>query len=58
MLACYNEAEHLQPSFEEIRETLDQTSWPYEIIFVDDVEPRPHAARSSTRSWRRTRSST
>jgi len=37
VLACYNEAEHLERSFEEIRETLDQTTWPYEIIFVDDV---------------------
>jgi glycosyltransferase involved in cell wall biosynthesis len=37
VLACYNEAEHLEASFEEIRETLDQTAWPYEIIFVDDV---------------------
>jgi glycosyltransferase involved in cell wall biosynthesis len=37
VLACYNEAEHLETSFEEIRETLDQTRWPYEIIFVDDV---------------------
>ncbi len=37
VLACYNEAEHLEASFDEIRETLDQTTWPYEIIFVDDV---------------------
>jgi glycosyltransferase involved in cell wall biosynthesis len=37
VLACYNEAEHLEASFEEIRETLDQTRWPYEVIFVDDV---------------------
>jgi glycosyltransferase involved in cell wall biosynthesis len=37
VLACYNEAEHLEQSFEEIRETLDQTTWPWEIIFVDDV---------------------
>ncbi len=37
VLACYNEAEHLETSFLEIRETLDQTTWPWEIIFVDDV---------------------
>jgi glycosyltransferase AglD len=37
VLACYNEAEHLEVSVMEIRETLDQTTWPYEIIFVDDV---------------------
>ena len=37
VLACYNEAEHLEASFAEIRDTLEQTRWPYEIIFVDDV---------------------
>ena len=37
VLACYNEAEHLEASFAEIRETLEQTAWPFEIIFVDDV---------------------
>ena len=37
VLACYNEAEHLEASFAEIRETLEQTSWPFEVIFVDDV---------------------
>jgi glycosyltransferase involved in cell wall biosynthesis len=36
VLACYNEAEHLEASFAEIRETLEQTTWPFEIIFVDD----------------------
>jgi glycosyltransferase involved in cell wall biosynthesis len=36
VLACYNEAEHLESSFTEIRETLGQTPWPFEIIFVDD----------------------
>ena len=36
VLACYNEAEHLEASFAEIRETLEQTSWPFEVIFVDD----------------------
>jgi glycosyltransferase involved in cell wall biosynthesis len=37
VLACYNEAEHLESSFAEIHETLEQTSWPFEVIFVDDV---------------------
>ena len=37
VLACYNEAEHLETSFAEIRDTLEQTRWPYEIIFVDDL---------------------
>jgi glycosyltransferase involved in cell wall biosynthesis len=37
VLACYNEAQHLESSFAEIRETLEQTSWPFEVIFVDDV---------------------
>ncbi len=37
VLACYNEAEHLEASFAEIRETLEQTPWPFEIVFVDDV---------------------
>ena len=37
VLACYNEAEHLRASFAEIRDTLEQTGWPFEVIFVDDV---------------------
>jgi glycosyltransferase involved in cell wall biosynthesis len=37
VLACYNEAEHIEASFGEIRETLVQTGWPFEIILVDDV---------------------
>jgi glycosyltransferase involved in cell wall biosynthesis len=37
VLACYDEAEHLESSFAEIRDTLEQTRWPFEIIFVDDV---------------------
>jgi glycosyltransferase involved in cell wall biosynthesis len=37
VLACYNEAQHLESSFAEIRETLEQTSWPFEVIFVDDL---------------------
>ena len=37
VLACYNEAEHIESSFAEIRDTLEQTRWRYELIFVDDV---------------------
>jgi glycosyltransferase involved in cell wall biosynthesis len=37
VLACYNEAEHLAASVEEILETLEQTPWPFEVIFVDDA---------------------
>jgi glycosyltransferase involved in cell wall biosynthesis len=37
VLACYNEAEHLEESFREIRETLLQGPWPFEVIFVDDA---------------------
>jgi glycosyltransferase involved in cell wall biosynthesis len=37
VLACYNEAEHIESSFAEIHETLEQAKWPYEVIFVDDV---------------------
>jgi glycosyltransferase involved in cell wall biosynthesis len=37
VLACYNEAEHIEQSFREIRETLVQSAWPFEILFVDDV---------------------
>jgi dolichyl-phosphate beta-glucosyltransferase len=37
VLACYNEAQHLESSFTEIRETLEQTNWPWEILFVDDL---------------------
>jgi glycosyltransferase involved in cell wall biosynthesis len=37
VLACYNEAEHLEESFGEIRETLVQSAWPFEILFVDDM---------------------
>jgi glycosyltransferase involved in cell wall biosynthesis len=36
VLACYNEAEHIEESFREIRETLVQTAWPFEVLFVDD----------------------
>jgi glycosyltransferase involved in cell wall biosynthesis len=45
VLACYNEAEHIETSFAEIRETLVQTGWPFEILFVDDV------SRDSTREF-------
>ena len=37
VLACYNEAEHIEASFAEIRETLAQTGWSFEILLVDDV---------------------
>ena len=37
VLACYNEAEHIERSFAEIRDTLTQTGWPFEILLVDDV---------------------
>jgi glycosyltransferase involved in cell wall biosynthesis len=37
VLACYNEAEHLRASFAEIRETLERSGWPFEVLFVDDV---------------------
>jgi glycosyltransferase involved in cell wall biosynthesis len=43
VLACYNEAEHIETSFREIRDTLDRAGWPFEILFVDD------ASRDSTR---------
>lgn len=36
VLACYNEAEHIEASFAEIRETLLQAGWPFEVVFVDD----------------------
>jgi glycosyltransferase AglD len=37
VLACYNEAEHLETSFAEIKDTLEQARFPFEILFVDDV---------------------
>ncbi|HXK08027.1 MAG TPA: glycosyltransferase [Vicinamibacteria bacterium] len=37
VLACYDEAEHLEASFDEIRATLEQTRWPHEVVFVDDA---------------------
>ncbi len=37
VIACYNEEETLESSFEEIRETLEDFGRPYEIVFVDDV---------------------
>lgn len=37
VLACYNEAEILEASFEQIRDTLEQMGKPFEIVFVDDV---------------------
>lgn len=37
VLACYNEAEILESSFAEIRDTLEEMKRPYEILFIDDV---------------------
>jgi len=37
VLACYNEARHLRASFAEIRDTLEQAGWPFEVVFVDDA---------------------
>jgi glycosyltransferase involved in cell wall biosynthesis len=36
ILACYNEAGHLEESVRQITRVLDSTRWSYEIIFVDD----------------------
>ncbi len=37
VLACYNEAEHLEQSLAAILETLDELGRPYEVLCVDDV---------------------
>jgi glycosyltransferase involved in cell wall biosynthesis len=37
VLACYNEAEHLEASFAEIKDSLEQARFPFEVLFVDDV---------------------
>jgi glycosyltransferase AglD len=37
VLACYNEAQILEESFREIRDTLRDMGRPYELVFVDDV---------------------
>jgi glycosyltransferase involved in cell wall biosynthesis len=37
VLACYNEAEHLEASFAEIKDTLEQARFPFEVLFVDDL---------------------
>jgi glycosyltransferase involved in cell wall biosynthesis len=36
ILACYNEAGHLEESVRQILAVLDDTRWAYEVIFVDD----------------------
>ncbi len=36
IIACYNEAGHLEKSISEIASTLKRTSYNYEIIFIDD----------------------
>jgi glycosyltransferase involved in cell wall biosynthesis len=37
IVACYNEAGHLEESVRVIMSVLDSTRWVYEIIFVDDA---------------------
>jgi len=37
VLACYNEAEHLETSVAEIRRTLESWGQPFELVFVDDA---------------------
>ncbi len=37
VLACYNEEQILEASFEEIRQTLQELGRPFEVIFVDDL---------------------
>jgi len=44
VVACYNEEDTLRASFQEIRETLDDSQRRYEILFVDD------ASRDRTRA--------
>lgn len=36
VVACYNEAGHLEHSIDELVATLDCTRWAYELIFVED----------------------
>ncbi len=36
VLACYNEASHLERSFGRLKDTLSYANFTYEIIFVDD----------------------
>jgi glycosyltransferase AglD len=36
IIACYNEGPSLSESVRQVIETLDQTPWTYELIFVDD----------------------
>ncbi len=36
IITCYNEAPHLKKSFSILKNTLNQTRWKYEFIFVDD----------------------
>jgi glycosyltransferase involved in cell wall biosynthesis len=36
VVACYNEACHLEQSIDELVATLDCTRWAYELIFVED----------------------
>jgi glycosyltransferase AglD len=48
VLACYNEEPHLERSFAEIRDVLEDTKEPYEIVFVDDVS-RDHTREAIAR---------
>ena len=36
IIACYNEADYLAENVKQIRRTLDQCRWRYELIFIDD----------------------
>ncbi len=36
IIACYNEEPVLESSIKQILETMDNTRWSYEIIFVED----------------------
>ena len=36
VVACYNEASHLEDSVRQVIDTLDRTRWSYELIFIDD----------------------
>ncbi len=36
VVPVYNEAENLQPLYDELTQTFQQRNWPFELIFVDD----------------------
>ena len=58
VLACYNEAEHLRESFAEILDVLLNLGRPFEVLFVDDVQPRRHPRDPRRDRGRATRAST